>query len=163
MVADLEKRVRHGEIEDQMKAYLSAMDACGENEYGTDHLTGNLRCLVSDVLQNKDISVPILERVVADCARVVASLDEALSLFVAVKQDLLETGSTSLKRLNRLRENKWLALCHSHLLDVKTQEDVDSLRQALTRISLCYYGPLGHAQELMRNLKLEIHEASMWD
>ncbi|AEO56110.1 hypothetical protein MYCTH_2300650 [Thermothelomyces thermophilus ATCC 42464] len=162
MVADLEKRVRHGKIEDQMKAYLSAMDACGDNEYGTDDLTGKLGCLVSDVLRNKDFSVPILERVVAECEKVVASLDETLSLFVAVKQDLLETGSTSLKRLNRLWENKWLAQTHSDLLDVNTQEDVDSLRQALTRITLCYYGPLGHAQELMRNLKLEIHEAS-WD
>ncbi|KAL2170988.1 hypothetical protein VTG60DRAFT_4003 [Thermothelomyces hinnuleus] len=85
MVANLEKRARHGEIRDQMEAYLTAMDDCIHNEYGTSDHTNDLVSLVSDVVQKKNFRVPELKRVLAECEKVVASLDKTLPLFVAVK------------------------------------------------------------------------------
>ncbi|KAL2160600.1 hypothetical protein VTH06DRAFT_1288 [Thermothelomyces fergusii] len=142
---------------DAMQAYSSAMDDCWLNKYGTYHLTNELETLVADVLAKKDFDISVLKRVLTESEKVVAKLEKTLSMFVAVKQDLLETGSTSVARWNQLREAKWFGKYKSHLLEVKTKEDMDRLCHELSQICLSYYGPLGHAQELMSELDYAVN------
>ncbi|KAL2148805.1 hypothetical protein VTH82DRAFT_1952 [Thermothelomyces myriococcoides] len=162
MVATLRRHARHSEIEDQMKACLRAInECCRPDKYGMLHLTNELESLVRDVLQKKAFGVVELRKVLTECKKVVASLEETLFLFAAVRQDLLETGSTSLKRWNQLREHRWLCRHQSLLLGGTTQEDMGSLRELLTQISLHYCGPLGYIQELMRHLNAAIDDAEL--
>lgn len=63
-----------------------------------------LRDLVEDRLDDLRFEVDELEQIRDECNEVVKEMNRVISAVTAVKQDLADTGSTSLKRWNELRK-----------------------------------------------------------
>ncbi|KAK3299179.1 uncharacterized protein B0H64DRAFT_294212, partial [Chaetomium fimeti] len=147
------------EIREHMQTYITARDTDYFSEC-THQETANLASLIETVLQEKDIGLATLETVAAECEKVAVTLDKTITLVNAVKQDILDTGSTSLRRWNQLQSMEWNVCRLRHLAEgvpgVPTAAIIDEMVEDITRDVSAWQARLGLTLKLTRDLELAI-------
>jgi hypothetical protein len=154
MVSNLQENTKYEEIRGQMRAYMAAeMNICFRD-------TEELASLIRTMLQTKAIGIPKLESVAAKCREVVVVVDEIITLLSAVKLDLLDTGSTSLKRWNELQSTQWHIWLPDHLMsgavDIPAPANIDQMVEGLTYYVSILRERLGATLKLTRDLEFAI-------
>jgi hypothetical protein len=106
MVRALEKNGEETAVKRKVKNVLQAYLDIGDVRFvdASEGETGNLLSLVETVVKEGSFGLPGAKSVLAECEKTLAKMNSTLALINAVQLDLLETGSTSLTRLNRLCE-----------------------------------------------------------
>jgi hypothetical protein len=165
MLTILHKNWIYEDIRKQMQVYIDASDPGFFGDF-TEKETKDLRSLVEAVLREPYIGIPKLRAVSTECEKVVANLDKTISLVNAVKQDLLDTGSTSLKRWNQLQSIGWpfswrLKQLADGSADPTTRDNIKEIVRDMTQEAWSYQAPLGLALKLMRDLEIEIDQISV--
>lgn len=159
MVWKLKKSSKYEEIREQMQAYLAArhidyFDDCAHEE------TKELASLTEKALRKKDIGLSNLEVVAAECKKVVEMLDKIITLVNTVKQDLLDTGSTSFKRWKQLQSMGMHVGFLKHLaddiVDASTPAIVEGIIKDINRNIPAWQARLGLTLKLTRDLELTI-------
>jgi hypothetical protein len=158
MVSNLQENSRYKEIKGHMQAYLAAR--VRDNEYFGK--TKELASLIGDVLDEKAIGIPKLKSVATKCREVVATLDKTITLINAVKQDLLDMGSTSLRRWNQLQNTGFYFYLPKHLdnggFGIPDSTAINELVEELTEAASLWQAPLGLTLMLLKDLELAIGE-----
>ncbi|EAQ90714.1 predicted protein [Chaetomium globosum CBS 148.51] len=124
--------------------------------------TEGLASLIKKALRKKTIGIYELQSVATECQKTVEALDKTITLVIVVKQDLLDTGSTSLKRWNQLQSTG----LHECLLEYRDHGGLDAPTSAVMKkmvedVSQAVSGwqaRLGLTLKLARDLELAIGE-----
>ncbi|KAH6636813.1 hypothetical protein F5144DRAFT_628805 [Chaetomium tenue] len=161
MVWKLKHNPAYKEIRKQMLAYLTARDFDYFNDCAHQE-TEDLASLINKVLRKKTIGIYKLQSVATECQKTVEALDKTITLVIVVKQDLLDTGSTSLKRWNQLQStglHECLLEYRDHGgLDAPTPAVMNKMVEDVSQAVSGWQARLGLTLKLARDLELAIGE-----
>ncbi|KAH6854315.1 hypothetical protein B0I37DRAFT_421759 [Chaetomium sp. MPI-CAGE-AT-0009] len=126
--------------------------------------TEHLASLIEALLQKKIIELAELESVAAEGEKVAGTLDKIITLVNAVKQDLIDTGSTSLRRWNQLQAMEWDVCRLKRLVEgvpgVPTAVIIDDIVEDITLEVSAWQARLGLTLKLIRDVELAIERIS---
>jgi hypothetical protein len=162
LVRVLKENREETEIKAEIKQHLQTYADIGWSGYLSDctgEETEPLLSLIETVLKESDFGVSRLGAVLAECKKAAAAMDKTVSLVNGVKQDLLDTGSTSMKRWHQLKKIRWLRPFRwpSQLTDL-TPDGIRNLVQEKTDWSERSQGSLGLTLKLKRELVCAIEQ-----
>ncbi|KAK4039445.1 hypothetical protein C8A01DRAFT_36572 [Parachaetomium inaequale] len=150
------------EIRKQIRTYMD-FDATGLLWESADVETENLVRLVRDMVRQNDFAVPKLKSIRAECEKAMAEMGKTVALANAVKQDLLDTGSTSLKRWKQLRSigrRLGWSIGRMAVPEMPTPKDIDELVEDITQDSASYHRCFGYTLKLKWDLDSAIDDLS---
>lgn len=124
-----------------------------------DFSWGNVELLqnaVEDVLDSRHYSEDTVRRFRDQCEQGVKELDAVVTLVSAVKQDLADTGSTTLDRWQKFKAVATDLFGDGADIDAMIPNDVSRLVERITRQPDECHRVLGHAKSLKRGLEWEV-------
>lgn len=161
MVWKLKHSPAYKVIREQMPAYLTARDVDYFNDCAHQEAEG-LTSLIKKALRKKTIGIYELQSVATECQKTVEALDKTITLVIVMKQDLLDTGSTSLKRWNQLQStglHECLLEYRDHGgLDAPTSAVMKKMVEDVSQVVSGWQARLGLTLKLARDLELAIGE-----
>jgi hypothetical protein len=146
VISTLQKNQRQAPTKEKirglMKAYLNLEDDDFFEDTTGDETSG-LRSLIRALVLKQDFGVLDLKPVLAECKAAAKRMDSAVLLVNAVRQDLIDTGSTSLSRWERVKGMDWplwgvpaLLTCENAKTDVETMADNLSTYQTVLGLTM---------------------------
>jgi hypothetical protein len=153
MISRVKKKLEQREPTQKIRALLKAVDYFGGDIRDEEHLpkVTQFQDCAKAMLEERSFDMHKLESLFAACMPAVKELDEVISFVNGVRQDLVETGSTSLSKWAKLKGMTWVVSLDMGRMD---PDHIGQLTQDIAEQLSPYMRLLGQALTLKYEIEV---------